>query len=80
VENAKTFINWIMDPKNAAEASNFTGYMNAIAGSDQHLDDGLKSDPAVNMPEEYADRLRPLLDCSKTARELRDKVWTQLKK
>lgn len=80
VENARTFINWMMDPKNAAEASNYTGYMNAIAGSGEYLDESLKTDPAVNMPEEYADRLRPLLDCSTTARELRDKVWTQLKK
>lgn len=80
LENAKTFINWMMDPKNAAEASNYTGYMNAISGSDQYLDDSLKNDPAVNMPAEFTDRLRPTKDCSKTARELRDKVWTRLKK
>ena len=80
LENAKTFINWMMDPKNAAEASNYTGYMNAIAGSSQYLNDSLKNDPAVNMPEEYTSRLRPSESCSKTARELRDKVWTRLKK
>lgn len=80
VENARTFIDWMLDPKNAAAASNFTGYMNAIAGSGEYLDEGLKTDPAVNMPDEYADRLRPTKDCSKTARELRDKVWTRLKK
>ncbi len=80
VENAKTFINWMMDPKNIAEASNFTGYMNGIAGSDQYLDESLKTDPAVNMPTEYASRLKPSKDCSKTSRELRDKVWTRLKK
>lgn len=79
-ENAKIFINWIMDPVNIAQASNFTAYMNAISGSDAHLDPSLKDDPAVNMPAEYADRLRPTIDCSVAARELRDKVWTQLKK
>ena len=79
-ENARTFINWMMDPRNAAEASNYTGYMNAIAGSGEYLDASLSADPAVNMPERYGDRLRPLLECSKTARELRDRVWTQLKK
>jgi len=79
-ENAKIFINWMMAPENAAIASNFTGYMNAIRGSDAFMDDALKSDPAVAMPEEYTDRLRPNENCSAAARELRNKVWTRLKK
>lgn len=79
-ENAKTFINWMMAPENAAIASNFTGYMNAIRGSDAFMDASLKTDPAVAMPEAYADRLRPNLNCSPAARELRNKVWTRLKK
>jgi spermidine/putrescine transport system substrate-binding protein len=79
-ENAKIFINWMMAPENAAIASNFTGYMNAIRGSDAFMDVSLKTDPAVAMPEEYGDRLRPNLNCSPAARELRDKVWTRLKK
>jgi spermidine/putrescine transport system substrate-binding protein len=78
-DNAMTFINWMMDPENAAAASNYTGYMNAIEGSGQYLDESLKNDPAVNMPSEYADRLRPSKECSPQARELRDKVWTRLK-
>ena len=80
VANAKTFINWMMAPENAAAASNFTGYMNAIKGSDEFLDDSIKADPAVNMPAEYADRLRPAKNCSAASRELRDRVWTRLKK
>lgn len=80
LEDAKIFINWMLDPKNIAEASNFTGYMNAITGSDQYLDAAIKEDPAVNMPAAYAERLRPAKACSTAARELRDKVWTRLKK
>ncbi|MBK1698243.1 extracellular solute-binding protein [Rhodovibrio salinarum] len=78
-ENARTFINWMMAPENAAAASNYTGYMNAIEGSSQYLNASLKNDPAVNMPDAYADRLRPSKECSPEARELRDKVWTRLK-
>jgi len=78
-ENALTFIEWMLDPANAAAASNYTGYMNAVAGSGKHLDAALKDDPAVNMPEGYVDRLRPSKECSTEARELRDKVWTRLK-
>lgn len=79
VEEAKEFLNWMMDPKNAAEASNFTGYMNAIAGSDAFLEEKLAKDPAVNMPDEYADRLRAAEDCPKPAQDLRDRIWTKLK-
>jgi spermidine/putrescine transport system substrate-binding protein len=79
-ENAKTFIDWMMVPENIAQASNFAGYMNAIKGSEQFLDASLRDDPAVNMPAAYSELLRPTQDCSPKARELRNKVWTRLKK
>ena len=79
LENARTFVNWMMAPENAAAASNFTGYMNAIQGSDEYLDESIKNDPAVNMPVEYSERLRPAKPCSVKSRELRDRVWTRLK-
>jgi spermidine/putrescine transport system substrate-binding protein len=54
--------------------------MNAIKGSEQHLDAALREDPAVNMPAEHTPLLRPTRDCSVESRELRNKVWTRLKK
>ena len=79
METAKQFLNWMLDPRNAAAASNYTGYSNAIIGSGQYLSDSLKSDPAVNMPEEYADRLKPFESCSPKSKELRERVWTKRK-
>jgi spermidine/putrescine transport system substrate-binding protein len=78
IENAKLFLNWMMDPKNAAEASNFTGYNNAIKGSEPFLDPSLRDDPAVNSPEEVVGRFRPMRDCSKASLDLKDKIWTRL--
>jgi spermidine/putrescine transport system substrate-binding protein len=78
VENAKIFLNWMMDPKNAAEASNFTGYNNTIAGSDQYLSPALRDDPAVNMPADYAARLREDRVCPQASIDLRERVWTRL--
>jgi len=78
LESAKTFMNWMMDPKNAAEASNFNGYNNAIKGSAAFMDPGLAASPAINPPEELKSRFRPVKDCSVKARELRDGVWTRL--
>lgn len=80
VENAKTFLNWMMAPENIAMASNFAGYMNAIEGSDQFMDASLSADPAVNTPPELLDRLRPDVNCSAPSRELRNRVWTRLKR
>lgn len=80
IENAKIFINWMMAPENIAQATNFAGYMNAIKGSEAFMDAALRDDPAVNMPAEKAHLLRPTQDCSAKSRELRNKVWTRLKK
>ncbi len=79
LDNAKTFVNWMMEPENAAIASNYTGYSNAIKGSGDFLKPELKNDPAVNTPEEYGDRLRPYEACSEKSRDLRERVWTKLK-
>lgn len=80
IEEAKIFINWMMDPKNIAEASNFTGYMGAIPAAAPYLDDSLKTDPAV-VPPEGADKLFIMAPpCGVKAKELMDKVWTNVRK
>ncbi|MEX0923426.1 MAG: extracellular solute-binding protein [Rhodovibrionaceae bacterium] len=77
-EPAMRFLNWMMQPENSAEASNFTGYMNAIAGSEEFLEPALLEDPAVNPPDEAMARLRPARRCSQEARSLRQEVWNRL--
>jgi len=79
LENAKIFINWMMDPKNAAGGSNFTGYNNSISGSAEFLDKDLASDPAVNPPAEVADLAKPIEACSKKAADFYSKVWENFK-
>ncbi len=79
-ETAKVFMNWMMDPKNAGEASNFGGYNNAIKGSEAFMNAELRSNPAINPPDALKSRFRPVKDCSMKARELRDGVWTRLRR
>ncbi len=80
VAEAKVFINFMMDPKNAAEASNYTGYNNAVAGSDALLLPALRDDPAVNTPADMADRFRAARECPKATLDLRERVWTRLQR
>ncbi len=76
LDNAKIFINWMMDPKNVAMESNFSGYDNGIKGSDAFMDEALKSDPAVIVPADKVALLSPLPNCSEEARALYTQVFT----
>jgi len=80
VDNAKTFINWMMDPKNIAEASNALGYNNAIAGSDAYFIEAMKTEPAINTPQDMIARLRTTRECPKANADLRNAVWTRLRR
>lgn len=77
-QNAKIFINWMMQPENAAAVSNAIAYANAIK-SDEFMDKKWLSTEAINMPAEAASRLVPTKQCGAAARELQDKIWTRLK-
>ncbi len=78
VENAKKFINFMMDQESAAMTSNFTGYASAIRDTEPYLDAELAESPAVNVPEAFADRLTAVEACSERSDELRDRVWTRI--
>ncbi|MDR3106970.1 MAG: spermidine/putrescine ABC transporter substrate-binding protein, partial [Bifidobacteriaceae bacterium] len=51
VDQAKTFINWMLDPANAAEAANYVGFNAQIDGVFDYLAPDMRSDPAIVPPE-----------------------------
>jgi spermidine/putrescine transport system substrate-binding protein len=80
VDNAKIFINWMMDPANIGEATNFVGYDNGIAGSSEFMTADLGANPAVVIPEEFKALAQPTPGCPVEAIDLYDQVWTNFKK
>jgi len=76
LDNAKIFINWMMDPKAAGKQSNFSGYDNGIKGSDAFMDEALKTDPAVVVPADKVALLSSTPNCSEDARALYTEVFT----
>ena len=80
VDNAKIFMNWMMDPKNIGEATNFVGYDNGITGSDQFMTAELASNPAVVIPEASKALAQPIPGCPVEVIDLYDQVWTNFKK
>jgi len=80
MDNAKIFINWLMDPENIGEATNFVGYDNGITGSDEFMRADLGSNPAVIIPDEFKALAAPVPGCPLEAIDLYDQVWTNFKK
>lgn len=80
VENAKLFLNFIMDPENAAMISNYTGYGNGITGSDAFLSADLLAAPERQIPAEYAALAQFQTTCPPEVQELYTRIWTDVTK
>jgi spermidine/putrescine transport system substrate-binding protein len=79
MENAKLFVNFIMDPENAAMISNFARYANGVMGSEAYMDPEMLSAPEIVPP---ADAPAPdfVTPCDQEVADLYNKIWTRLKK
>ena len=78
-EQALVFIDWMMDPRNIAEATNWNAYGNAISGSDAHVDADLASSPMVVPAPEQLAYAAPVESCSVEAIDLYDRLWTSFR-
>ncbi|WP_420622765.1 extracellular solute-binding protein [Candidatus Poriferisodalis sp.] len=78
-EQALVFINWMMDPRNIAEATNWNAYGNAITGSDAYVDPELASSPMVVPATEQLAHAAPVESCSVEAIDLYDRLWTSFR-
>jgi spermidine/putrescine transport system substrate-binding protein len=80
VDEAYTFINFIMEPENAAMISAFARYNNGITGSDAFMPEDMKDAPEVVTPEEHKAAGVFLPTCSATAQQYMTAIWTELMK
>jgi spermidine/putrescine transport system substrate-binding protein len=80
VENAKLFQNFMMEPENAALASNFAMYANAVNGSDEFMLDVLATAPEVQIPAEHIVNGRFIEMCSPEVNEIYSSIWTEVMK
>jgi spermidine/putrescine transport system substrate-binding protein len=77
-ENAMIFINYILQPENAAMLSNFARYANGIEGSEEFLDDVMKTAPEIVIPEDLAAAGKFSPACPQEIQDLRTQIWTEL--
>jgi spermidine/putrescine transport system substrate-binding protein len=80
VDNAKLFLNFIMDPQNAALISAFAKYANGIKASDQYMPAEMKDAPELVVPKEFEAAGEFLGPCPPEVTDIYSKIWTDLLK
>lgn len=80
VDNAKLFMNFIMEPENAAMISAFAKYANGIKGSEQFMPAEMQNAPELVIPPELASAGEFLTACAPEVQELYTRIWTEVQK
>jgi len=79
-DNAYLFLDFIMDPENAAMLSAFARYANGITGSAAFMPDDMKDAVELNTPAEFADKGQFVTVCTGKALDYQNAIWTELQK
>jgi spermidine/putrescine transport system substrate-binding protein len=80
VDNAKLFLNFLMDPENAAMISEYTGYGNAVKGSEAFMSPELLAAPEMTIPDSATSAAHFQQTCPPEAQDLYARIWTDVTK
>ncbi len=76
--NALKFMNFMLEPENAAALTNFAAYTAGVKGTEPFLSDTVKNSPESNPPATPVGEL--VMACPQEVQAVYDTIWTNLKK
>lgn len=77
-DNAMRFINFILQPDNAAMLSNFARYANGIIGGEAMMDPVMQGAPELVIPEHLIAAGRWGQVCDQAVNDIHTAIWTEL--
>ena len=77
-DNALKFMNFLLDPENAATLTNYAAYTSGVTGVEPFLADEIKNSPENNPPADQKGYF--IQACDQETQVLYDAIWTNLKK
>lgn len=77
-ENALKFMNFLLEPENAAAVTNYAQYTAGVSGTESFLTEELKTSPESNPPSGPVGHF--VQACPEEVQVLYDAIWTNLKK
>jgi spermidine/putrescine transport system substrate-binding protein len=77
-DNAIKFMNFLLDPQNAATLTNYAAYSPGVAGATEFLDAAIKDSPENNPPAGQKGEF--IQACDAETQAMYDAIWTNLKK
>jgi spermidine/putrescine transport system substrate-binding protein len=77
-DNAIKFMNFLLDPQNAATLTNYAAYSPGVTGATEFLDAAIKDSPENNPPAGQKGEF--IQACNAETQALYDAIWTNLKK
>ncbi len=77
-DNALKFMNFLLDPQNAAAVTNYAAYSPGVLGATEFLDAAIKDSPENNPPAGQKGEF--IQACDAETQAMYDAIWTNLKK
>ena len=78
-DGAHVFLNWIMDPQNMAQASNYVYYANGNAASKEFLVEDVIGDPAIYPDDATLENLYTTTPYPAKVQRVVTRMWTKIK-
>lgn len=77
--NAITFMNFLLEPENAAAVTNYAAYTSGVSGVEPFLDEAIRTSPENNPPADSTPGAFAEV-CDEDTQKLYDAIWINLKK